>query len=380
MNYKKYLVETIMPYWMRISPDDVNGGIKTFFDDDGNECDTNKNVWFLGRSMWSYALTYRLFDKNPKYLEMCERIYRYLEKCTFDGGRLPFVCTKDGKPEIFREYYYYSEAFAAIGCAQYYRICGKKDVWEKANLYYDKLFKLYMSEGDHTQDYGIPFPCKTFGLNMIMLNTAQFMRNVGIDEEKYDRLAKMALNEMMNGGFADDEKKIIFEHVGFDGKRLNPPYGLDSCPGHIFEAAWFVLCESEIKNDADLRAFGKKLVDYAMPVNYTQTTVLIPSGIDTSKPLGKSVDEDALAWAQQEAMAAYGLAYSIFGEEKYKELFEKTKEKAFPGDGTLNEGRYVYIGENNRRFEHVKGPFHLERMLMALEILRETGRIKGYME
>ena len=122
-----------------------------------------------------------------------------------------------------------------------------------------------MSEGDHTQDYGIPFPCKTFGLNMIMLNTAQFMRNAGIDEEKYDRLAKMALNEMMNGGFADDEKKIIFEHVGFDGKRLNPPYGLDSCPGHIFEAAWFVLCESEIKDDADLRAFGKKLVDYAMP-------------------------------------------------------------------------------------------------------------------
>ncbi len=380
MNYKKYLIETIMPYWMNISPDDVNGGIKTFYDDNGDERDTNKNVWFLGRSMWSYALTYRLFNKNPKYLEMCEKIYKYLDKCTFDEGRLPFICTKAGKPEVFREYYYYSEAFAAIGCAQYYRVCKREDVWEKANLYYDKLFKLYISEGDHTQDYDVPVPCKTFGLNMIMLNTAQFMRNVGIDTEKYDRLARMALSEMMNGGFVDDEKGVVFEHVGFDGKKLKLPYGTDSCPGHIFEAAWFVLCEAEIKNDDKIRAFGKKLVDYAMPKEYMKITSLIPTSIDNAKPLSESVDADFLAWPQQEAMIAYRLAYSLFGEEKYKDLFQRIKEKAFPNGGTLDEGRYVYIGKNNRRFEHVKGPFHLERMLMALEILKKTDSIKEYME
>ncbi len=388
MNYWKYLTEEILPRWIDITPDKDCGGVFTVFDDDGNVGSTDKRLWFQGRAMWSYAVAYRLCEPKQEYLDMCEHIFRFFDKCTLPGNRLAYVCDREGKTKTVREVYYYSEMFAAMGCAQYYRICKRPEVWERAEQFFNTVYELYERNKYTTQEINVDVECKTFGLHMATLATAQFMRNVGINTDKYDEVVRIVINEMRNGGFVDDEKRQVYEHVSLSGEKLPAPFGASSCPGHIYEAAWFVLCEGEMKNDDKIREFGRKLVDYAMPEGFEAITDIIPTSRKLDRPLEEFLGDKYLQWPQQEAIIAYRLAYNIFGDEKYLDLSRRIEKMMFSYFENFDDSVwFVGIHKDNGKMcgpkgksVHVSGPFHFERMLLALGSLEETGSILKYME
>ncbi|MBQ2613947.1 MAG: AGE family epimerase/isomerase [Clostridia bacterium] len=385
MDYKKYLTENVLPFWMDNAMDYENGGIFTCIDKNDKVYDTTKNVWFQGRALWTYAMAYNTIDQNPEYLKVCENLYGFLSKCTDANGRMPFLVRADGTTIVKRDYYY-SESFAAIGCAQYYKATGKQEVWESAERYFDICYSLYKDPKTRTPELTQEFePCKVFGVSMIMLSTAQFMRNVGINTEKYDAAANDAIEEMKNGGYIHDDIKTIIDYVDLDGNLRDTPKGRTLCPGHAYEAAWFILLEGEIKNDDSIRLLGKKILDYAMPEGFEKETSIIPTCRDIhGRPL-MILEEGVLRWwPQNEAIIAYALAYNIFKEEKYKKLFAQIQDYAFEhfADKTGREW-FGYINYDGTVFEplkgdKMKGPFHLPRMLMALISLEETGSILQY--
>ena len=209
MDYGKYLVEEILPHWLEISKDEEYGGVFNWFDENSKVASTEKIVWFLGREMWSYSMAYRLVDARPEYIDMCEHLYEFLKKITPQSGRLPYIVTRDGKPKVAQnDIFYYSEIFCAMGCAQYYRICKREEVWESAELYFDVAYELYKKNKLTTQE-DADEDCKALGLHMAMLAMVQFVRNVGRDYEKYDAAACDVINEMMSAGFVNDEKKQV---------------------------------------------------------------------------------------------------------------------------------------------------------------------------
>ncbi len=395
MKYWKYLTEEILPRWIAMTPDKECGGIFTSFDKNGSVKDTDKNIWFLGRAMWSYSVAYRLCGAKQEYLDICDHIFRFFDKCTLRGDRLPFISDREGNPKTVREIYYYSEMFAAMGCAQYYRICGRPEVWNRAERFFDTVLDLYKKNKYTTQELvdkvdgqDADMACKTFGLHMAVLATAQFMRNVKINPEKYDEVICMALDEMKNGGFVDDENRQINEYVSLSGEKLPAPLGVSSCPGHIYEAAWFVLSEGEVGNNDEIRNFGKKLVDYAMPALFENITDVIPTERDLSKPLTEDLGNAYLTWPQQEAIIAFRLAHNIFGEKKYLELSDKIEKTLLDYYNAYPEGVWFreMLKEDGKFYSpkesgtHITGPFHFERYLLALGSLQETGSILKYME
>lgn len=385
LNYREYLTENVLPFWIDNAIDHENGGIFTCLDTDGKIYDTDKTVWFQGRALWTYAMAYNTIEKRPEYLEVCENLYNFIKKCTNSEGRMPFVVKADGRPFITRNLYY-SESFAAIGCAQYYKATGKKEVWETAERYFDICYNLYKDPVTRTPSYTDEFePGKVFGINMIMLSTAQFMRNAGINTEKFDRAAMDAIDEMKNGGYIHDELKAVIDHIDLDGNLCDTPHGRNLCPGHAYEAAWFILLEGELKDDDEIRMLGKKMLDYAMPEGFEKETSIIPTCRDINgRPL-MPLDEGILRWwPQNEAIIAYALAYNIFKEEKYKKLYEQIRDFAFDHFAD-KDGRewFGYINYDGTLFtplkgDRLKGPFHLPRMLMALISLEETGNILKY--
>ena len=385
LNYRKYLTENILPFWIDTAIDHKNGGIFTSIDSNDEVYDTDKNVWFQGRALWTYAMAYNTIEQKNEYLTVCETLYNFLKKCTNSEGRLPFIVKADGRPFIKRDYYY-SESFAAIGCAQYYKATGKKEVWESAERYFDICYNLYKDPATRTPELSQEFdPCKVFGINMIMLSTAQFMRNVGINTEKYDEAAMSAINEMKNGGYIHDELKAVIDYVDLDGNFRDTPQGRNLCPGHAYEAAWFILLEGELKNDDEIRLLGKKILDYSMPEGFEKETSIIPTCRDLKgRPLMPLDEGIPRWWPQNEAIIAYALAYNIFKEEKYKKLYEQIRDFAFEHFADKN-GRewFGYINYDGTIFtplkgDKLKGPFHLPRMLMALISLEETGSILKY--
>lgn len=388
MDYGKYLVDEILPHWLEIKKDTEYGGVFTSFDENSNVKSTDKEVWFLGREMWSYSMAYRQVEARPEYIDMCEHLYAFLKKITPVDGRLPYLVTRDGTHKVKRDICYYSEMFCAMGCAQYYRICKKEEVWESANLYFDTLYELYKKNKYTTQEVGVEEECKTLGLQMAMLATVQFLRNVGRDSEKFDEAAKVIMDEMMNSGFVDDENKCVNEYIPLNKDKLETWLATMCYPGHVYEAAWFVLCEGEVKNDDKIRAFGKKLLDYAMPEGFEELTELIPTDRNLSKPLKEDLIDSYLAWPSEEATVAFRLAYHMFGDEKYLELSKRIEKAAFEYFADHEAHRWYVsinksdgkVAERKTKAGHIVGPFHLERMLLALKSIDETGSILNYME
>jgi len=390
MNYKKLLTEELLPKWIEISVDKECGGVFTSFDENHNpKTDTGKHVWFCGRGMWTYSLAYLLCGPKKEYLDICEHIFAFLKQCTFPDGKLPQLVERDGEPKLIKNIFYYTEMFAAMGCAQYYRICKREDVKAQAELYFNYIYEQYMANLNTNQEEDYRVECKTFGLHMAMLAAAQFVRNAGIEYKKADNAALTAIEQMQNGGFVDDKNRCIHEHVTLEGALFDNEVNNSSCPGHIYEAAWFVMSEGEYRNDDKIRRFGVKLTDYAMPEGFDKITDVIPTVFDLSKSVAENVESGKfLNWPQLEAVTAFLLAYKITGEERYRELSEKFEKMTFSYfesfEDTIwcreiykEDGRFVSSRGNGY---HINGPFHIERVLLALGTVAETGSILEYVK
>ena len=67
MNYKKYLTDNILPFWLDNAIDKEKGGIFYSLDKNGNNDCKDKNIWFSGRALWSFANAYNTVDKKTEY-------------------------------------------------------------------------------------------------------------------------------------------------------------------------------------------------------------------------------------------------------------------------------------------------------------------------
>ena len=137
-----------------------------------------KSVWFQGRALWTFSKVYNLFDPNPEYLKAAETIYSFLPKCTDADGRMYFTVTEDGR-ELQKRRYYFSETFAAIGCAEYYKATGNREALMAAEKYFDVAYECYTGVRQ-TQPKINPenAPLKALSPVMIMLSTARTMRSI----------------------------------------------------------------------------------------------------------------------------------------------------------------------------------------------------------
>ena len=82
------LTERILPFWLKGSIDEKNGGIFTCVDERGELYGREKSVWFQGRALWVFSKAYTLIKKDPQYLIAARRIYEFLPKCSDTDGRM----------------------------------------------------------------------------------------------------------------------------------------------------------------------------------------------------------------------------------------------------------------------------------------------------
>ena len=382
MNFKKDLTTNILPFWLKCV-DYENGGIYTCADREGNIYGTDKSVWFQGRALWSFCKAYNLIDKNPEYIKAAKAIYSFLPKCTDTDGRMYFTVTADGR-ELQKRRYYFSETFAAIGCAQLYKATGDKEVLETCEKYFDIALKCFKGEIKNQPKINpANNPCKALSPVMIMLSTAQEMRSIDGLWDKYNPIVQDCLNEILHGGFLTE--KALFESVSLDGKFLDTPNGRIVNPGHSLEAAWFVMSEGILSGNKEALEMGKKIIDITLPMGIDKVHGGIIAFTDfAGKPPVQLEWDMKLWWPQCEAMIAFRMAYEIFGDEKYNELYKTFVdycEKYFV-DSECGEW-YGYLHYDNTpsttlKGNIFKGPFHIPRFYMVMAAMDE-GKAEDYL-
>ena len=384
MNFKKDLLENILPFWLNNAIDYENGGIYTCLDREGNIYGTEKSVWFQGRSLWVLSKAYNTISKNKEYLKASECIYNFLPKCTDTDGRMFFTVTCDGR-EIQKRRYYFSETFAAIGCAEYYVASGNRDALLSARKYFDVAYDCFTDKLPQQPKFnGENHSYKALSPVMIMLSTAQTMRDVDKENfKRYNDIAKHCLNEILNGGFLTD--KALFENVLTDGTTANTPTGRTINPGHSMEAAWFVMLEGIKTNNQDAINAGKKIIDITLPLGLDKKHGGLIAFCDSNGMPPMQLEWDMkLWWPQCETMIAMRMAYSIFKDEKYNTLYNQFKDYCKNNFVDSEHGEwYGYLHYDNTPSTYIKGnifkgPFHIPRLYIIMALMDEEYDLKNY--
>ena len=367
MDYKKYLTENVLQFWLDNAIDQQYGGIFTCLDEKGKIYGEEKSVWFQGRALWTFSSAYNRVEKNEQYIKAAKTIYEFLPKCTDTDGRMFFTVTRDGRP-IQKRRYYFSETFAAIGCAEYYLATDEKDAWIEAEKYFDTAYRIFKDPSLTTPKYNPKnAPYKALSPVMIMLSTAQTMRKV--DKEKYASIVDEMLHEILFGGYLKED--ALLENVGFNGEFIDTPTGRIVNPGHSLEASWFLMEEGIYRKDDEIIRKALKIVDFSMKRGFDNGGILAFTDACGKPPVALEWDMK-LWWPQCEAMIANRYAYNLTNDQKYLDDFNVLQEYAFTHFADDKNGEWYgylhYDGTvaNTLKGNIFKGPFHLPRMLMIL--------------
>lgn len=384
MNYQQDLTQKILPFWLDSSIDWECGGIFTCLDREGNIYGTDKSVWFQGRALWSFSKAYNVIEPNPQYLRAAKCLYDFLPKCTDTDGRMFFTVTRQGVG-LQKRRYYFSETFAAIGCAEYYRANGDEAALIDARKYFDVAYDCFTGKRATEPKFNPEaHTLKALSPVMIMLSTAQTMR--AIDTERSDRYHKIAgdcLDAILHGGFL--RENALLENVSAQGEAVDTPTGRIVNPGHSMEAAWFVMLEGMLTDNQEAIEAGKKIIDVTLPLGWDCEHGGIIGFTDVSgKPPVQLEWDMKLWWPQCETMIAARMAYDLFGEEKYRKLYEDLVsycENYFVDDecgewyGYLHYDNTVSTTLKGNIF---KGPFHIPRLYMIMAVMDRDGSILPY--
>ena len=373
---REYLLTNVLPFWMKHAIDRECGGLYNMIDREGRVYGTGKNAWFAGRTMYTYALAYNELDRKPEYLEIAKVMYDFLPKCELDeSGRLPFIVARDGRPLDVNDAYF-TETFAAIGCAEYYIATKDIEAWHKAEKYFDVAYKLYRADLARVPSDNPPVTeTKALGPSMIMLSVSQVLRKV--DHGKYDRIAKECADEILVHFI---EGKGLLENVSLKGEFVDSPHGREVNPGHSLEAAWFVMSEGVYQNNAYYKQKAKEIIDISMSLGYRDGGIISFCDCDGNPPTQLEWDMK-IWWPQCEAIIANLLCYNVFGEEKYLCDYKALRDWCFARYPDPEHGEwYGYMHYDGTRANTLKGnfskgPFHLPRMLYLVDKLERGENI-----
>lgn len=384
MNYRKNLTENILPFWLGDAIDRKFGGIFTCLDREGALYGEEKSVWFQGRALWSFSKAYNLIERNPQYLEAAKNIYEFLGKCSDTDGRMFFTVTRDGKG-IQKRRYYFSETFAAIGCAEYYIASKNSQALLDARKFFDIAYECFTGARATAPKFNKEaVNMKALSPVMIMLSTAQTMRAADTENrERYSKITKDCLNEILHGGFLTEN--ALLENVSADGKPVNSPTGRIVNPGHSMEAAWFLMLEGILTENEEAIQAGKRIIDITLPLGWDKKHGGIIAFTDVSgKPPVQLEWDMKLWWPQCETLIATRLAYEIFKEEKYLKLYRDIESycKEYFIDKKHGEW-YGYLHYDNTpsttlKGNIFKGPFHIPRLYMIMAVLDDNLSITEY--
>jgi len=376
--FKDVLLNNFVDFWEKFSPDKEYGGFLCGFDRDGELFHEDKSVWQQGRSLWMFSKLYNEFGKKPLWLECAKSGYDFINKYCFDtDGHMHFRVTRDGRPLVTRRYYF-SEAFAVMGYAEYYKATGLEEAKEKAIALYDKMVYYYTTPG--------VFPpkvhpetrrAKGHSIVMIMMNVSQCMREID-DNPKYNEMIDNSLDLICNQFIKEDEK-ALFETIGVNGERLDSPDGRFINPGHSMETAWFIMKEAIHRKDKALMEKAMQVTLWSLEKGWDDEMGGIFYFIDIENKPVLSLEWDMkLFWVHCEAMIALIYSYWYTKDEKYFAWFEKIKEYAFKH--YPDEGHPEWFGHLHRDGTPInyikgsdwKGPFHNVRAFMVLTQLFES--------
>ncbi|WP_316831630.1 AGE family epimerase/isomerase [Pedobacter aquatilis] len=365
--YKNQLLNDTIPFWFPRSIDEEYGGYLFMRDADGSLIDDDKAVWIQGRGAWMLSTLCNTYGKQQSWLDGAKSGIDFLHKHCFDSdGQMFFHVTRDGSP-IRKRRYYFSETFAAIANGAYAKASGEESAAQKARELFGKCIEYATTPGLLPPKFTTTRPAKGIGVPMIMINTAQQIRET-IGDDRCDEWIMRWIAEIKRD-FVKDDIACVMEQVSPGGEIIDHIDGRTLNPGHAIEGAWFILHEAKYRNnDPELIKLGCKMLDYMWERGWDKEYGGMLYFKDVyDKPVQEYWQDMKFWWPQNEAIIATLLAYTLTGEEKYARWHRQIHEYAYSHFHDKKHGEWFgYLHRDGRIAQSAKGnlfkgPFHLPR-------------------
>ncbi len=381
--YRDQLLKDTVPFWFPRSIDHECGGYLFMRDHDGTLIDTDKAVWIQGRACWLLSTLYTTVERKEEWLEGARIGYEFLKKHCFDeNGKMYFHVDRLGNPIRMRRYFF-SETFAAIAFAAYAKATGDEDIADEARHLFGICLAYANGERLIEPKYEATRPMKGIGVPMIMINTAQQIRET-IGDPRCDIVISDCIAQIERD-FVKDDIRCVMEQVGPNGEIVDHIDGRTLNPGHAIEGAWFILHEARYRDhDPHLIGLACRMLDYMWERGWDKEYGGMLYFRDVyGKPVQEYWQDMKFWWPQNETIIATLLAYMVTGNEKYKSWHQQINQYAYGHfHDKLNGEWYGYLHRDGKIAQTAKGnlfkgPFHLPRQeWYCMQILKEFNSIK----
>ena len=365
--YQDRLLNNTVPFWFPRSFDKEYGGFLLMRDADGTLIDDDKAVWIQGRAVWTLSTLYNTVEKKEEWLQGAKLGYDFLNKYCFDtDDRMFFHVTRDGRP-IRKRRYFFSETFYVIAAAAYAKASGDAVAAANARHIFGKCIEYASNPGLLPGKYTDTRPAKGIGVPMIMLNTAQQLRET-IGDSRCDEWIDRWISDIETS-FVKDDIRCVMEQVAPDGSIIDHVDGRTLNPGHAMEGAWFILHEARHRNnDPRLIELGCRMLDYMWERGWDKEYGGILYFRDVyNRPVQEYWQDMKFWWPHNEVIIATLLAYLVTGNEKYADWHKLVHDYAYSHFPDQEHGEWFgYLHRDGTVAQTAKGnlykgPFHLPR-------------------
>ena len=375
--YAEQLLNDTIPFWFPRSFDYEEGGFLFMRDADGSLIDDDKAVWIQCRAIWMLSTLYNTVEKKQEWLDGAKLGYDFVNKHCFDtDGQMFFHVDKKGNP-IRKRRYFFSETFYVIATAAYAKAAQSEEAATKSRYIFGKCIEYATTPGLLQAKYTNTRPSKGIGVPMIMMNTAQQLRE-NIGDPRCDDLINNWIHDIRTN-FVKDDIRCVMEQVAPDGSIIDHIDGRTLNPGHAIEGAWFILHEAMYKNkDEKLIELGCRMLDYMWERGWDKEHGGILYFRDVyDKPVQEYWQDMKFWWPHNEVIIATLLAYLLTGNNKYAEWHKLVHEYAYKNFHDKKNGEWFgYLHRDGTIAQTAKGnlfkgPFHLPRQEWYCKMILE---------
>lgn len=367
--YKNALLNDVVPFWLKNSPDREYGGFFTCLDRDGNVFDTDKFLWLQCREMWCFAMLYNQVEQRQDWLDMALSGAKFLQSHGRDAqGNWYFSLDRAGNP-LMQPHSIFSDCFATMAFGQLYRATGDEAFKTIAIDTFDRILSRQDNpKGVYSKAVPGARPLESFALPMILCNLVLEIESL-LEPALVDEVIGRGIETVMSK-FYRPELGVILENISPDGSFSDSFEGRLVNPGHGLESMWFMMDLAQRTGDEKLaqRAvdIAIQLIEYGWDEKYGGIFYFMD--VKGNPPQQLEWDQK-LWWVHMETLITLLKGYLHTGDERCALWFERLHEYTWGHFPDPAHGEW--FGYLDRRGEPLltlkggkwKGCFHVPRGL-----------------